>query len=87
MVPRDVPLKVGGGDSVMLKKIIMRLLLTVLFAFMGTLGGFGFVLVTGLRGDSETILTPMVWGFWLGGVFGLLIPGRLFRRTTRPAAR
>ena len=69
----------------MLKKIIMRFLLTVLFAFIGTLGGFGFLAVTGLRGDSETMLTPIVWGFWLGGVCGLLIPGRLFRGTTRPA--
>ncbi len=67
----------------MLKKIIVRLLLTVLSAFIGTLGGFGFVLVTGLRGDSETILTPIIWGFWLGGVFGLLVPGRLFRGTTK----
>lgn len=69
----------------MLKKIIMRLLLTILFAFVGTLGGFGFLEATGLRGDSETMLTPIIWGFWLGGAFGLLVPARLFRRTTRPA--
>jgi len=69
----------------MLKKIIMRLLLIVFSAFIGTLGGCGFLAITDLRGDSETMLTPIVWGLWLGGVFGLLVPGRLFRGTTRPA--
>jgi uncharacterized membrane protein YuzA (DUF378 family) len=69
----------------MLKKALMRLLLTILSAFIGMLGGFGFLVVTNLRGDSETMLTPIVWGFWLGGAFGLLVPGTLFRGTTRPA--
>ena len=68
----------------MLKKIVVRLLLTVLFAFIGTLGGFGFLAVTGLRGDSETMLTPIVWGFWLGGLCGLLFPWRGSPRTTQP---
>ena len=71
----------------MLKKIIMRLLLIALFAFIGTLGGFGFLAATGLRGDSETMLTPIVWGFWLGGILGCLIPRRWFRGTTRLAHR
>ncbi len=69
----------------LLLTVLFRLLLTVLFAFIGALGGCGFVAVTGLRGDSETMLTPIVWGFWLGGVFGFLIPGMLSRGTTRPA--
>jgi hypothetical protein len=69
----------------MLRKIIVRLLLIVLFAFIGTLGGCGFLAVTDLRGDSETMPTPIVWGLWLGAAFGLLVPGRWFRGTTRPA--
>ncbi len=40
----------------MLKKILMRLVLTVLFAFIGTLGGFGFLIVTDLRGESGDII-------------------------------
>jgi len=68
----------------MLKKILIRLLSVVLFAFIGTLAGFVFLAVTGLRGDSETMLAPIGWGFWLGGVFGLSIPGMLSRGTTRP---
>ena len=63
----------------MLKKIVIHLLSVVFFAFIGAFVGFVFLAVIGLRGDSETILTPIIWSFWLGAAFGLLVPGLLSR--------
>ncbi len=71
----------------MLKKILIRLLSTVFFAFIGAIVGFVFLAVIGLRGDSETILTPIIWSFWLGAAFGFFIPGLLSRGTKRPPSR